>query len=205
MQNDPATMGGMPDAWSIYLASDDAQATVDAAVANGGGVMCRRWTIPAHRHDGLRHRSRRRRRRAVPGDRRHGVRLRRRGRRRRRPGSSCTPRTSTPTVALLREGVRLGHPRRWATPTSSATRRSARATTPEGRRSWTPSAFLPEGVPAHWSVYFRVADADATVAKVDRARRRRSSMPAEDTPYGRLATVADPNGARFRILGPNTA
>ena len=27
------------------------------------------------------------------------------------------------------------------------------------------SGFLPEGVPAHWSVYFGVADADATAAK----------------------------------------
>jgi predicted enzyme related to lactoylglutathione lyase len=29
--------------------------------------------------------------------------------------------------------------------------------------------------------------------------------PAEDTPYGRLATVADPNGAAFKLVGPNEA
>ena len=28
------------------------------------------------------------------------------------------------------------------------------------------SAFLPEGVPAHWSVYIRVADTDATIAAI---------------------------------------
>ena len=47
MQKDPATMAGMPDAWAIYLASDDAQATCDAAVAAGGGVMMGPMEIPA--------------------------------------------------------------------------------------------------------------------------------------------------------------
>ena len=28
---------GMPDVWSVYLATDDASATVDAAAAHGGG------------------------------------------------------------------------------------------------------------------------------------------------------------------------
>jgi predicted enzyme related to lactoylglutathione lyase len=28
-------------------------------------------------------------------------------------------------------------------------------------------------------------------------------MAAEDTPYGRLATVADPAGAQFRLHTPN--
>jgi hypothetical protein len=26
---------------------------------------------------------------------------------------------------------------------------------------------------------------------------------AEDTPYGRLATVDDPSGARFKLMAPN--
>src|SRR4051812_27318761 len=34
MTNDGST--GTPDAWSVHLATDDAQATVDAAIANGG-------------------------------------------------------------------------------------------------------------------------------------------------------------------------
>ena len=37
MQNDGAN--GTPDLWSIYLASEDAQATADAAVKHGGQVM----------------------------------------------------------------------------------------------------------------------------------------------------------------------
>ncbi len=30
-------------------------------------------------------------------------------------------------------------------------------------------------------------------------------MPAEDTPYGRLAAAADPTGARFKLVAPNAA
>ncbi len=63
------------------------------------------------------------------------------------------------------------------------------------------SGFLPEGAPAHWSVYVAVADADATVAKVV-ALGGSVVMAPEDTPYGRLASVADPTGAMFRLQQP---
>jgi predicted enzyme related to lactoylglutathione lyase len=63
------------------------------------------------------------------------------------------------------------------------------------------SAFLPEGVPSHWSVYFEVDDADATIAKV-KALGGSVVVDAEDTPYGRLATVADPAGAQFKLRTP---
>ncbi len=64
------------------------------------------------------------------------------------------------------------------------------------------SAFLPEGVPAHWSVYFMVDDADAALASIVDLGGS-VVQPAEDTPYGRLATAADPTGARFKLLGRN--
>jgi predicted enzyme related to lactoylglutathione lyase len=60
------------------------------------------------------------------------------------------------------------------------------------------SAFLPEGVPPHWSVYFHVDDADATAAQVVELGGS-IVMPPEDTPYGRLATVTDPMGAMFKL------
>jgi hypothetical protein len=63
------------------------------------------------------------------------------------------------------------------------------------------TAFLPEGVPAHWSVYWEVDDADATVAKV-KALGGAIAVDAEDTPYGRLATVVDPAGAAFKLRTP---
>ena len=53
------------------------------------------------------------------------------------------------------------------------------------------SAFLPEGSPGQWSVYWDVEDAAAAVAKV---RSLGGSVVAdvEQTPYGQIATVADP-------------
>jgi predicted enzyme related to lactoylglutathione lyase len=66
------------------------------------------------------------------------------------------------------------------------------------------SAFLPEEVPSHWSVYFGADDADVTIAKL--VELGGSVLePAQDTPYGRLATVADPMGARFKLVSPKLA
>lgn len=65
-------------------------------------------------------------------------------------------------------------------------------------------AFLPEGVPPHWSIYFAVADVDASLAEVTELGGS-IEMPAEDTPYGRLATAVDPTGARFKLMGPTAA
>jgi predicted enzyme related to lactoylglutathione lyase len=64
------------------------------------------------------------------------------------------------------------------------------------------TAFLPDGVPAHWSVYWEVDDADAAVAKV-KALGGSVLLDSVDTPYGRLATVADPAGAQFKLRTPN--
>ncbi|MGZ4524261.1 MAG: VOC family protein [Mycobacteriaceae bacterium] len=64
------------------------------------------------------------------------------------------------------------------------------------------TAFLPEGAPAHWSVYWEVDDADATVAKV-KALGGSVVRDAEDTPFGRLAAVTDPAGAQFKLHTPN--
>lgn len=64
------------------------------------------------------------------------------------------------------------------------------------------SGFLPEGVPAHWSVYFAVDSADATI---EQALGLGGTLvqPAEDTPYGRLATLTDPTGATFKLVENN--
>jgi predicted enzyme related to lactoylglutathione lyase len=60
-------------------------------------------------------------------------------------------------------------------------------------------SFLPEGVPSHWTVYYGVDDTDAVLAK---ARELGGSVlsPAEDTPHGRMATLADPMGATFNVI-----
>ena len=65
------------------------------------------------------------------------------------------------------------------------------------------SAYLPEGTPPFWEVYFGVPDTDAALAA---AERLGGSVlePAEDTPYGRMAKVADPTGAVFKIVTVST-
>ena len=61
---------------------------------------------------------------------------------------------------------------------------------------------LPDGVPAHWRVYVGVADADATIAQAV-GLGATVVVPALDTPYGRLAKLADPTGATFCIQQSN--
>lgn len=59
-------------------------------------------------------------------------------------------------------------------------------------------SFLPEGVPSFWQFYIGVEDTDAAVAKVTELGGSIRRAP-EDTPFGRLASVADPLGATFQI------
>lgn len=58
---------------------------------------------------------------------------------------------------------------------------------------------FPADVPAHWSTYFAVADADAAVMTVTSAGGGVRREPW-DTPYGRMAVVHDDQGAVFSLL-----
>jgi hypothetical protein len=63
-------------------------------------------------------------------------------------------------------------------------------------------AFLPEGIPPCWVVYWEVDDVSATVGNV-KALGGSVVADAEDTPYGRIASVTDPSGAAFKLrTGP---
>jgi predicted enzyme related to lactoylglutathione lyase len=66
------------------------------------------------------------------------------------------------------------------------------------------SNFLPEGVPSYWAVYVQVDDVDATVARAVELGGA-VVQQAEDTPYGRLATISDPTGAAIKLRGPNVS
>ena len=61
-----------------------------------------------------------------------------------------------------------------------------------------------EGVPAHWMCYFQVAD-------TDEAARRATELggsvgaPPFDSPYGRIAVLADPTGGHFSVITPPPA
>lgn len=60
------------------------------------------------------------------------------------------------------------------------------------------SQWLPEGVPSHWSVYFSVDDAGKALERIAELGGS-TVMPAEETPYGVLATAADATGAMFKL------
>ncbi|MGE3286900.1 MAG: VOC family protein [Pseudonocardia sp.] len=60
------------------------------------------------------------------------------------------------------------------------------------------AGFLPEGVPSNWQIYLGVPDTDAAVDTVTRLGGR-VIHGAQDTPFGRIAAVADPTGAVFRL------
>lgn len=192
--------GGGPDIWSVYLASDDAEKTVDAATANGGQVHVQPMVVgdlgtmavlgdPGGAGIGV----------WQPGlHKGFGV-----------LGEADTPswfelhtRDYQVAVEFYRNVFR------WDT--------EAVSDTPEFRYTilthgddelagiMDSADFLPEGVPAHWSVYFGVEDTDAALAKVVELGGS-ILKAAEDTPYGRLAAAADPTGAEFRLVAPNEA
>ncbi len=55
-----------------------------------------------------------------------------------------------------------------------------------------------EGIPNHWHVYFGVADIDAAVAKARELGATVLNGPF-DTPVGKMAALADPQGAMFSL------
>ena len=60
------------------------------------------------------------------------------------------------------------------------------------------ATFLPQEVPSRWDFYLGADDVDKTVQViVDHGGS--VIRAAEDTPYGRLAAVADPTGAGFNL------
>lgn len=61
------------------------------------------------------------------------------------------------------------------------------------------ASFLPEGVPSHWTVYYGVDDTDRVVALAQDLGGAVLS-PVADTPFGRMATLADPMGATFNVI-----
>ena len=195
-----ASGSGMPDLWSTYLATDDARKTVESAVASGGQAVVQAmevsdlgtmavvvdsggagigvWQPGLHKGFGI-------------------------------FGESGTPSWFELNAREYEKAVQFYRDVfGWETHVVSDTP-EFRYTTLKHGEDWLAgimdaSEMLPEGVPAHWSVYFGVEDTDATLAKVTELGGS-VLRPAEDTPYGRLATVADPTGAQFKLVAPNEA
>lgn len=58
---------------------------------------------------------------------------------------------------------------------------------------------LPRDRGPHWMTYFEAADVDDMVARVTDLGGH-LLKPAHDSHYGRVATVADPEGAMFSLI-----
>jgi predicted enzyme related to lactoylglutathione lyase len=193
MNNDGSS--GSPDVWGAYLKVDDAKETVDAAVAHGGAVMVPAMdvgdlgTMAIVTDDGG----------AAIGMWRPGQHL--------GFGAWSVPgapawfelhtRDYDKAVAFYTDVFK------WDAHTMSDAAEFRYTTLGEGDDALAgimdATGFLPDGVPSHWSIYFRVADTDAALAKVTELGGK-VVTPAEDTPYGRLATATDSTGAQFKLL-----
>jgi uncharacterized protein len=191
---------GMPDAWSVYLATDDAAKTLDTAVAEGGQVLVQAMAVADLGTMGVV---------ADTGGAAIGL---------WQPGSfggfrvfgeAGTPswfelhtRDYQAAVSFYRNVFR------WDTHVVSDTPDFRYTVQKDGEAQLAgiidAAGFLPDGVPAHWSVYFGVDDTDATLAKIVEFGGS-IVRPAEDTPYGRLAEATDPTGAQFKLVAPNEA
>jgi predicted enzyme related to lactoylglutathione lyase len=193
MKNDGSA--GVPDMWNVYLAVDNAEARVAKATAHGGGVIVPAmeigdlgsmavitdaggaaigmWKPGTHKGIGLI---------AEPGA----------------PAwFELHTRAYDASVQFYKDVFG------WDAKTMSDTPEFRYTTLGEGESALAglmdSSNFLPEGVPAHWAVYLRVEDTDAAV-KTTQELGGSVVMPAEDTPYGRIAMVADTTGAQFRLV-----
>ena len=145
-----------------------------AVVTDAGGAAIGMWQPGEHKGFGVARRARRAGLVRAPHP------------RLRRLGRASTGRSSA------------GTPTSRATPPSSATRRSARARR-QRPGSWTPAASCPRACPptgrstSRWTTptppWRRIGELGGAVV-----------LPAEDTPYGRLAQAADPTGALFKLV-----
>jgi uncharacterized protein len=193
MRNTPET--GVPDVWSVYLATDDIKEVNDRALANGGGVIVEPMDIPnvgtmAVVTDAGQA--------AIgawqPGEfegfgvlEEHGA-------------PSWFELHTRDYDASVRFYQKVFGWDIQVVSDAPEFRYTTRADGPGGMLAgiMDATAFLPEGVPNHWSVYFEVDDVDAALAKTAELGGA-IVQPAEDTPYGRLATATDSTGTLFKL------
>jgi uncharacterized protein len=187
---------GVPvtDVWSVYLATDDVQKSVDATTADGGQVLVPPMQVSELGTMAFI---------ADPGG--AGVGLWQPGTHR---GFGLVDEPGTPSWFELHTrdyATVLGFYRnvfRWDTKVESDTD-EFRYTTMQ--YDGVPLAgvmdsarFLAPDEPSCWSVYWAVADAGATALRIA-ALGGSVLHPPHDTPYGRLVAVTDPHGAAFKL------
>lgn len=192
MKNDGQS--GYPDVWTTYLRVEDIHAAADAALAAGGQVFMPPMEVPEQGHM------------AMLGDAggaavgawqfggHTGFQA---------TGEPGTPywhelhtRSYAPSVKFYEDVFG------WDTAVMSDTGDFRYTTLGSGEDAragiMDAASYLPEGVPSNWQIYFGV---DNTDSAVDLATSMGAQVvhPAEDTPFGRMATLTDPTGALFKI------
>jgi uncharacterized protein len=188
-------MGDAPTAWTLYLASDDADATQAAIEANGGAVLLPAGDVgdsgrmliaadPSGAVFGVWQA------RQMPGFGAPGT-----------PGSFawCDLRSSDPDRARDFYAAVFGFaytPLEMAGPAYATFSLGADAP-PLGGMGDMMGA--PDGVPSHWLVYFAVQDADASAAAAARLGGTSLAEPF-DTPFGRMGPLMDPFGAPVWVV-----
>ncbi len=193
MRNDGTA--GMPDQWSVYLATTDAEATAKAVQAHDGSVVVApmqvmdrgtmamfgdvgqagigAWQPGTHTGFGVV---------AEPGA----------------PGwFELHTRDYAKAVQFSQDAFG------WDTHVASDTDDFRYTTLGEGENQQAGimdiAGFPADEFPVGWSIYFVAHDADATIAKAVELGGA-VVRPAEDSPFGRLATLSDPTGAQFKIV-----
>ena len=196
MQKEP-DQADMPDAWSTYLRVDDAAAAARAVEAHGGQVYVQPMDVPEQGHM------------AFFGD---------------ATGAAVgvwQPREMLGYELVGEPGAAAWHELHakdydaavrfyqdvfgWETEVLSDTPEFRYTTMGSGMTAQAgimdASGYLPAGVPSHWQVYFAVEDTDATIGRATAMGAVLQDGPS-DTDFGRVAQLADPTGAVFRIIQP---
>jgi uncharacterized protein len=186
---------GVPDTWTIYLTTDDADRTAAAAREHGGTVLVEPMDVTENG------------RMAMVAD----------------PGGAATGIWQPRSVHGFEVRNEPGTPAWFELHTADYDRSvdfyrqvfgwDARTMSDEPDFRYTTlgegddalagimdsSAFPPAGTPAAWTVYVAVEDADAALGRVTELGGA-VERQAEDTPYGRLAAATDPTGTRFKLV-----
>lgn len=192
----PALQQGVPAAWTVYLASDDADGTAKAVTDAGGTMLLPAGDIgPLGRMFVAADPTG-----AVFGVWQHG----------RHIGAGWhsdagglvweDQRSSDPDTARAFYTAVFGYETQpldeVGTGYSTFTLAGAGEQAPLGGMG--PMFGAPEGTPPHWLAYFGVTDLDAALAAAVRAGGDQP-MPPHDSPYGRMGSVMDPFGAVFTL------
>ncbi|WP_422935485.1 VOC family protein [Sinomonas sp. P47F7] len=184
----------MPDVWTVYLSTDDIGATAQKIEAAGGQVYVPPMEVPEQGHMAMY---------GDAGGAAFGV-WQSTGHtgfgKVMEPGSPVWfenfTRAYEPTVKFYQDA--LG----WETDVMSDTPEFRYTTLGAGGEAkagiMDAANELPEGVPSNWHIYWGVADANAAIEAAAKLGGQ-VIRGAEDTPFGRMATLADPLGAVFLV------